>query len=90
MASQGLARWSLQHAKAQFSEVVRRSLGSGPQLVTRNGEDAVVVVSVREYERLTRSRNNRPSFARFLAESPLADAALDFARTKDPGRPVKL
>lgn len=82
-------KWSLQDAKARFSEVVRRSLDTGPQVVTRNGEDVVVIISVREYSRLTRPRTAE-SFARFLAESPLADVSLDFSRSRDPGRSVKL
>lgn len=83
-----VARWSLQDAKAQFSEVVRRSLDAGPQVVTRNGEDAVVVVSVREFNRLARPRAE--SFARFLATSPLADVTLDIPRPRESGRRVKL
>lgn len=80
------SRWSLQDAKAQFSEVVRRSLDSGPQLVTRNGEDAVVVVSVAEYARLKLSRAE--SLAAMLARSPLSDVDLDISRPRDPGRRV--
>ena len=41
-------RWSLQDAKAQFSEVVSRALDA-PQIVTKNGEETAVVVSVREF-----------------------------------------
>jgi antitoxin Phd len=82
------ARWSLQDAKAQFSEVVRRSVETGPQLVTRNGEDTVVVVSVRDFSRLTLPRAE--SLARFLAESPLRDVTLDTPRPRQSGRPVKL
>mgnify|MGYP001582544568 CR=1 FL=1 len=81
-------RWSLQDAKAQFSEVVRRTLDTGPQVVTRNGEDAVVVVSVREFDRLTRSP--AASLARVLAESPLRDVDLDVGRPRETGRRVKL
>lgn len=83
------ARWSLQDAKAQFSEVVRRCLKSGPQIVTRNGEDAVVIVSSAEYSRVVPSRGAE-SFARFLAESPLADVQLDVGRPRESGRNVPL
>ena len=88
VAIKGTGRWSLQDAKAQFSEVVRRSLDAGPQVVTKNGEAAVVVLSVREFHRLTRPRAE--SFARFLAESPLADVTLDIPRPRESGRRVKL
>jgi antitoxin Phd len=90
MGAKGSSRWSLQDAKAQFSEVVRRSLSSGPQVVTRNGEEAVVVLSVRDYNRLARAQSPRSSFARFLSESPLAEVELDIRRPRDSGRSVKL
>lgn len=79
-------RWSLQDAKAQFSEIVRRSLVRGPQFVTRNGEEVVVVLSVREYARLT--QQNAETLDKFLARSPLADVDLDLARPRTAGRRV--
>lgn len=82
-------RWSLQDAKAQFSEVVRRSLDAGPQVVTRNGEDAVVILSAREFNRLSRPRA-AGSLARFLAQSPLADVKLEIPRPRSSGRSVKV
>lgn len=44
--------WQLQEAKSRFSEVVDLSLSEGPQMVTRRGQDAVVVLSALEYRRL--------------------------------------
>jgi len=41
--------WKLQDAKARFSEVVDRALRDGPQIVTRHGENAVVVVAYRDF-----------------------------------------
>jgi antitoxin Phd len=41
--------WKLQDAKARFSEVVDRALHDGPQVVTRHGENAVVIVAYREF-----------------------------------------
>ena len=41
--------WKLQDAKARFSEVVDRALDDGPQVVTRHGENAVVIVAYREF-----------------------------------------
>jgi prevent-host-death family protein len=82
------ARWSLHHAKAQFSEVVRRSLADGPQVVSKNGADAVVVVSMRDFERLQPVTST--SLATMLAESPLRDVTLDVRRSRSSGRPVRL
>jgi antitoxin Phd len=37
--------WKLEDAEARFSEVVDRALHDGPQVVTRQGENAVVIVA---------------------------------------------
>lgn len=78
------SRWSLQDAKARFSEVVRRSLDQGPQHVTRNGEDTVVVVSAAEFARVTASPAT--AIAEMLARSPLAAVDLEVERPKESGR----
>ncbi|WP_038056690.1 type II toxin-antitoxin system Phd/YefM family antitoxin [Thermus amyloliquefaciens] len=44
--------WQLQEAKARFSELVEEALRSGPQVVTRRGKRAVVVLSWEVYARL--------------------------------------
>lgn len=41
--------WSVAEAKAKFSEVVERATHEGPQRVTKNGRDAVVVVSAQAW-----------------------------------------
>ena len=41
--------WKLQDAKARFSEVVERALRDGPQIVTRHGQSAVVIVAFRDF-----------------------------------------
>jgi len=52
--TKGLANksWQLQTAKAQFSELFRRARSEGPQWVTRQNKEAVVVVPAEEFERL--------------------------------------
>lgn len=83
-------RWKLEDAKNRFSEVVRRALAHQPQLVTRNGHDAVVVLSVEDYDRLRAPGN----LVDFLRQSPLAAALaaedLDLERSRDFGRDVAL
>ena len=37
--------WSLQDAKAKFSEVVRRAQTEGPQIVTVHGKEAVQITA---------------------------------------------
>ena len=45
--------WQLHEAKNRFSEVVELTLKVGPQMVTRRGKEAVVVLAADEYRRLT-------------------------------------
>jgi antitoxin Phd len=82
--------WQLQKAKAQFSELFRRARSEGPQLVTRQDKEAVVVLPAEEFERL-RTRSRQPqSLVRFFAESPLAKVRINWKRERDSGRPVAL
>jgi prevent-host-death family protein len=82
-------RWQLQTAKARFSELFRRARIEGPQYVTRQGKEAVVVLPAEEFERL-KKRSRKTSLVRFFAESPLVDSGIDLERKPDYGRKVKL
>jgi len=50
--------WQLQEAKSLFSEVVDLTLKEGPQLVTRRGEEAVVILAASDYRRLSGQTTN--------------------------------
>ncbi|HME01308.1 MAG TPA: type II toxin-antitoxin system prevent-host-death family antitoxin [Terriglobia bacterium] len=78
--------WRLADAKNRFSELVNRALNGDPQLVLRR-RDAVVVVSRRDYEKLT---GKRPSFKQFLLGKGPSFQGLDLTRDKSPMRRVKL
>jgi antitoxin Phd len=47
--------WPVQDAKARFSELLESCLREGPQLVTRRGTEAAVLVPVAEWQRVSRS-----------------------------------
>ena len=79
--------WTVAEAKAKFSELLERARASGPQIITRNGRTAVVVVSAEEWERKTRRKGN---LAEFFAASPLRGSGLMINRSKDKPRDVKL
>lgn len=81
--------WQLQTAKARFSELFRRARNEGPQYVTRQGKEAVVVIGAEEFEKLKR-RNRKTSLVQFFAESPLVGSGIDLERELDFGRKVKL
>ena len=61
--------WPVQDAKARFSEFLERCLSEGPQVVTKRGAEAAVLVRVDEWRRLQAAA--RPS----LKELLLSDAA---------------
>ena len=84
------ARWQLQTAKARFSELFRRARSEGPQWITRQDKEAVVVLPAEEFERLLLRSRQPHSLVEFFAESPLARAALDLERKPDYGRAVEL
>ena len=79
--------WKLQDAKAQFSKVVEDALKIGPQVVTRHGEEAVVVVAIERYKELVSSK---PSFTDFLLSFPKTSDQKIFERKRDIPREVKL
>jgi antitoxin Phd len=47
--------WSVQDAKARFSEFLETCMNEGPQIVTKRGEEAAVLVPVKEWSRLQQS-----------------------------------
>lgn len=83
-------RWQLQTAKAQFSEVFRRARERAPQVVTRQDKEAVVIVALEEFERLTKRARQPRSLSKFFAQSPLAQVQIDLERKPDYGRTVDL
>ncbi|NMG50881.1 type II toxin-antitoxin system prevent-host-death family antitoxin [Azoarcus communis] len=56
--------WPVQDAKARFSEFLDACLEEGPQMVTRRGAEAAVLVPVQEWRRLQAAA--RPSLKQLL------------------------
>jgi antitoxin Phd len=66
--------WTLQDAKNRFSAVVEAARRGQPQLVTKRGTPAVVVVAAEDYARLrTFEQAARPSFVDHLLAMPCDD-----------------
>lgn len=59
--------WPVQDAKAKFSEFLDACLAEGPQMVTKRGAEAAVLVSVQEWRRLQSAA--RPSLKQLLLSS---------------------
>jgi prevent-host-death family protein len=85
--SQSTKSWTLADAKARLSQVVDNALKKGPQVITRHGRKAVVVVSAEEWERRTQRKG---TLADFFAASPLRDSGLEIERSQDPPREIDL
>ncbi len=81
---QDATHWQVQEAKQRFSELIRRTLDEGPQVVTRHGEEVVVVVSADEYRK---SQKEVPDFAEFLLSGPRFDD-LDLDRSRELPREI--
>ena len=56
--------WPVQDAKARFSEMLETCLREGPQVVTKRGADAAVLVPVTDWQRLRQSA--RPTLKELL------------------------
>jgi len=81
--------WHLQHAKARFSELVRRVRSDGPQHVTVHGRDEVVVISAEEFRRLKGTQTGQ-ALIDVLQASPHPELDLTPARIPMPVRQVEL
>ncbi|MBS1176672.1 MAG: prevent-host-death family protein [Proteobacteria bacterium] len=82
-----MSTWPVQDAKARFSEFLDACLAEGPQLVTRRGAEAAVLVPVDEWRRL--QAEARPSLKQLLlsdqARAELVLPPRGKARRRTPG-----
>ena len=65
--------WPVQDAKARFSELLARSIEDGPQLVTKHGRAAAVLVPIRQWNAI--QAGARPTLKDLLLDRT---RALDF------------
>lgn len=79
--------WQLQEAKNKFSNLVERAQHEGPQVVTKHGKEAVVVLSAEDYRKLAKPKVN---LFKFIQKSPLGGENLDIARDKTPPRDMAI
>jgi len=79
--------WQLQDAKNRLSEVVEEARRSGPQVITRRGEETAVVLSFEDWKRL--SQDAEP-LVELLRRAPRIRGGLVVERSRDTGRDVDL
>lgn len=70
--------WAVQDAKARFSQFLETCLTEGPQMVTRRGTEAAILVSAEEWRRLQAVA--RPSLKELLMSNQARTETLVPAR----------
>jgi antitoxin Phd len=82
--------WQFQTAKARFPEVFERARTRGPQRITRQGQEGVVMISDEQFQQLIGNAQNPKSLVQFFRESPFVGVNLHLEREKDTGRDIDL
>jgi prevent-host-death family protein len=77
-------QWTLQDAKNKFSEVVNAACAGTPQVVTKRGEPAVVILSTESYSHLLKQgATESASFKDLLLAMPQGeDIGLERSRSE--------
>ena len=60
-------KWPVQDAKARFSELLDTTLAEGPQIVTKRGVEAAVLLPIEQWRRL--EKMTRPDLKELLLAS---------------------
>lgn len=78
---------SVYEGKNKFSKLVESAARGEPQVITKNGKETAVVISIAEYKRL--KAKERP-LSEFLLDNPARKYGieLDLTRSRDTGRPT--
>jgi antitoxin Phd len=79
--------WPVQDAKARFSEFLDACLVEGPQMVTRRGAEAAVLVPVQEWRRMQSTA--RPSLKQLLLADQARNDLIVPPRGQAKRRPVE-
>ena len=67
-----MGAWPVQDAKARFSELLDTCLKDGPQVISRRGAEAAVLVPIEQWRRLQQAA--RPTLKELLlADAPSLD-----------------
>lgn len=83
-----MRHWQMQEAKARLSEVIKDAEREGPQEITLHGKPVAVVLSRKQYDRMT---GTGESLAAFMRRSPLYGIEeVELERDRSPTREVEL
>ncbi len=78
--------WQVQEAKARFSEMLETSLTEGPQIVTKRGVEAAVLVPIEQWRQMERMA--KPSLKDLLLAPEARTESLTPPRRELPRRAV--
>ena len=81
METHNAGKWQVQEAKARFSTLVETVLEEGPQIVTKRGVEAVVVVPFDQWRRLEES--SKPTLKDLLLAPEARTESLTPPRRRD-------
>ncbi len=79
--------WPVQDAKARFSEFLAACLQDGPQMVTKRGQEAAVLVPVSQWRRVHAAA--RPSLKELLLDDAARSEELTAPRGLARRRPLE-
>ena len=77
--------WQVQEAKARFSEFLEASVREGPQIVTKRGVEAAVLLSIEQWRKLRALA--KPDLKEWLLAPEARTETLTPPRTRRPHRP---
>jgi antitoxin Phd len=86
MGRQQMQTWPVHDAKARFSELLEASISEGPQVVTKHGKPAAVLVPIRQWEAL--QTVGKRTLKQILLDTTSATGLVPPARGKLKLRPV--
>ncbi len=77
---------SIYDGKNRFSEIVANAAKGEPQVITKNGKETAVIISIADFRRL---KGNPQPLEEFLLNNPARKYGieLDLKRDKSPVRP---
>ena len=78
-------RWPVQDAKSRFSELLDTTLAEGPQIVTKRGVEAAVLLPIEQWRRL--ERMTRPDLKELLLAPEARTETLTSPRQQRRRRP---
>lgn len=80
--------WAVTEAKANLSDLVDAAMKGAPQIITRRGEEAVVVLSMERYRSVM--AGGQGTLLDFFAQSPFRDVEIVPKRSRGTGRDIIL